>query len=478
MSYLDELVTSRRADVERCKRDLPLAVLKERAARRGERRDFRAALRSGGPAIIAEIKRASPSAGAIARAVDPAYVAAAYERGGAAALSVLTEPRWFEGSLEDLGRARAACRLPVLRKDFIIDEYQIWEAAASGADAVLLIVAALTDAQVVALQSLARELDLAALVEVHDAEELRRALLSGATLVGINNRDLRTFEVRRSTALELARQIRCSVPSEGNELGDVLLVAESGYTTAADLAECAAAGIDAVLIGEHLMRAPDPEAALRALVSDAVVRPRLKICGMQTAEDIDLCGAAGADALGFIFAESPRKLSVARAAALTARVPAGLACVGVFANSPRALIEEALGSCRLDLLQFAGDETAEFCGAFRRPTILVARTIAPNSQTLRTANAVALMADSGAGGKAGGTGMPLPLVQAQQMRAAFRGHFILAGGLKPESVAEAIRAVKPDGVDVRSGVERDGRKNPALVRGFVKAAKEALDVRA
>jgi indole-3-glycerol phosphate synthase / phosphoribosylanthranilate isomerase len=478
MSYLDELVASRRADVERCKRDLPLAVLKERAEGRPERRDFRAALRSGGPAIIAEIKRASPSAGTIARAVDPAHLAAAYERGGAAALSVLTEPRWFEGTLEDLSRARAACRLPVLRKDFIIDEYQIWEAAAAGADAVLLIVAALTDPQVVALQSLARELDLAALVEVHDAGELRRALLAGATLVAINNRDLHTFEVRRSTALELAELTRelCGMPDFSP--AKVTVVAESGYTSAADLAECAAAGIDAVLIGEHLMRAPDPEAALRALVSDAVVRPRLKICGMQTPEDIDVCVAAGADALGFIFAESPRKLSVAQAAALTARAPAGVTRVGVFANSPRALIEAALGSCRLDLLQFAGDETPDFCGAFKRPTILVARTTAPSAQTLRTANAVALMADSRAGGKAGGTGIPLPLVRAQQLRAAFRGHFILAGGLKPESVAEAIRAVKPDGVDVRSGVERDGRKDPALVRGFVKAAKEALNVRA
>ncbi|HXM17493.1 MAG TPA: indole-3-glycerol phosphate synthase TrpC [Candidatus Tumulicola sp.] len=467
MSYLDELAASRRADVERLQREVPLELLKAKAIDREAPRDFGAALRRRRPAVIAEIKRASPSAGAIAPDIDPGRLAAAYERAGAAALSVLTEPRWFKGSLDDLVLARRVCALPVLRKDFVVDEYQVWEAAAAGADAILLIVAALHDAQLRSFLGFAKEAGMAALVEVHDRKEARRAQSAGATLIGINNRDLRTFEVRRSTALELSRQIKSFSP-------DVLLVAESGYTSAADLAECAAAGIDAVLIGEHLMRAHDPEAALRDLVA---VRPHIKICGMQSAEEVEMCVEAGADALGFIFADSPRRLDVAGATSLTARVPPQVACVGVFANSPRALIEDAIRSCRLDLLQFSGDESPEFCGSFGVPTILVAHDAIPDAPALQNARAVAVMADARVPGRAGGTGVRMALAKAQRMRAEHAGHFILAGGLRPNTVGEAIRAVLPDGVDVRSGVEVNGVKDAGLVNAFVAAAKEALHAR-
>ena len=255
MTYLDELLTLRRAAVERRKRERPLAEMQRVALARDERRDFAAALRSGSPAIVAEFKRASPSAGAINTQAHPAAVAAAYERGGAAALSVLTEPDRFRGSFDDLGSARAATSLPVLCKDFVVDAYQVWEAAALGADAVLLIAAALDDDQVRALLELAANLRLTPLVEVHDAGEIERAVRAGARTIGINNRDLRSFAVDTSTALRLRPSI-----ADGTTV-----VAESGYKTAADVAACARAGIHAVLVGESLMRDGDPERALARL---------------------------------------------------------------------------------------------------------------------------------------------------------------------------------------------------------------------
>jgi indole-3-glycerol phosphate synthase len=259
VTYLDELLARRHTAVAARKTERPLETLQTIASRRLDRRDFAAALRSGKPALIAEFKRASPSAGPIAAHAEPSEVAAAYERGGAAALSVLTEPERFGGSFADLRAARGATALPVLCKDFVVDAYQIWEAAAEGADAVLLIVAALDDAQLAGFLALAGRLGMAALVEVHDEGEIERAKAAGAGIVGINNRDLRTFAVDLSTARRLRERI---VPGTA-------VVAESGYRTADDLAACAAAGIDAVLVGEALMRDGDPASAVRKLLAPA-----------------------------------------------------------------------------------------------------------------------------------------------------------------------------------------------------------------
>jgi len=255
MTYLDELLASRRVAVARQKQLRRPADLQAAAAAREERRDFTAALRSGAPAIIAEFKRSSPSAGSINAQADPATIVMAYERAGAAALSVLTEPERFNGSFADLRAARAATSLPVLCKDFIVDGYQIYEAVAQGADAVLLIVAALDDASLLSHLALAAHLRVAALVEVHDEMEAGRAVGAGAAIVGVNNRDLHSFDVDISTALRVRRSI-------GN---GTIIVAESGYKTAADVSECAKGGIQAVLVGEALMRERDPGQALMRL---------------------------------------------------------------------------------------------------------------------------------------------------------------------------------------------------------------------
>jgi indole-3-glycerol phosphate synthase len=255
---LDDILARTRTDLAERRRRRPIAALEAEAARRPAVRSLARALRRPGEVTcIAEFKRRSPSAGWIAEKATPAEMARAYAAGGARAMSVLTDEPFFGGSLEDLVAARAACELPILRKDFIVDRYQIVEARAAGADALLLIVAALTDLDLAALLAAAREVGLEALVEAHDAGEVARAVAAGASVIGINNRDLRTFTVDR----ELAARLRPSVPDER------VIVAESGIRSAADVTRLRAAGIDAILVGETLMRAPDPSAALRALLA-------------------------------------------------------------------------------------------------------------------------------------------------------------------------------------------------------------------
>jgi indole-3-glycerol phosphate synthase len=237
---------------------VPLAELRLIAeTQRAERRDFAAALRAKRPAIIAEIKKASPSKGVIVENFRPVELAKQYESGGAAALSVLTDNDFFQGNLSDLWAARAASSLPVIRKDFTISEFHVLEAAAYGADAILLIVAILEEGKLRAYRELAAEFDMAALVEVHDRRELGIALDSGAEIVGVNNRDLHTFQVTLDTSIRLAPEI----PK------DVIKVSESGILNAADVRRLMDAGYDAFLVGEHLVRSGNAAQALRELAA-------------------------------------------------------------------------------------------------------------------------------------------------------------------------------------------------------------------
>jgi len=231
------------------------AELEKKAADRKDVRNFRASLTASSPAIIAEIKKASPSKGVLAEQFDPAAIACLYSSGGAAALSVLTDREFFKGSLDDLQSARNAVELPVLRKDFTIDEFHVIEAAAHGADAILLIAALLDESQLRRFRELAGHYRMAALVEVHDEAELDRALGSGAEIVGVNNRNLHTFEVTLETSLRLSAKI----PS------GVVKVTESGLHSSADLKKLS--GFNAFLVGEHLMKSADPAEALRELRS-------------------------------------------------------------------------------------------------------------------------------------------------------------------------------------------------------------------
>jgi len=256
MNVLDRIVDDTRDEVARRREQVPLARLEAALGDRPEARPFQEALASPGVSMIAEHKRRSPSAGQIRDGATVTDVVQAYERGGAAALSILTEPFHFGGSLDDLREARAACALPILRKDFIVDPYQLYESAAAGADAILLIVAALEARVLVALYGEARTLDLDVLVEVHDEDELECALEQlDADVIGINNRDLGDFSVDIECTFELLADIPAGKT----------VVSESGFHSREQLDALERVGVDGVLVGESLMRAPDPEAALRAL---------------------------------------------------------------------------------------------------------------------------------------------------------------------------------------------------------------------
>jgi indole-3-glycerol phosphate synthase len=257
---LDDILAETRRTLAASRARMPLAEVEQAAATVAPARSLSRAIRSvQGMACIAEFKRRSPSKGCIHREAEVAEVARSYQAAGASGMSVLTEGPFFGGSLDDLKRARACVDLPILRKDFIVDAYQVVEARAAGADVVLLIVAALRDDELIALLAEVERWGMEALVEAHDENEVRRAMAAGAKLLGVNHRDLRTFTMN----MDLAVTMRPLVPS------GVLMVAESGIKTAADVERLAAAGIDAMLVGETLMQAQDPEAALRALLGRA-----------------------------------------------------------------------------------------------------------------------------------------------------------------------------------------------------------------
>ena len=265
MSVLDEIIEGVRIDLAEREAAVPLDRLKELARRAPDALDPMPAYRAPGVSVIAEVKRSSPSKGALATISDPAALAANYQSGGAATISVLTEQRRFGGSLADLEAVRAAVHVPVLRKDFIVTSYQLWEARAAGADLALLIAAALTQNQLEALLDRAQSIGLTPLVEVHDEEEVDRALEAGATLVGVNARNLKTLEVDRDTFARLAPRIP----------DDVVRVAESGVRDARDVFEYAKQGAHVVLVGETLVKGADPRAAVADLVA-AGAHPALK----------------------------------------------------------------------------------------------------------------------------------------------------------------------------------------------------------
>ena len=255
MTILERILQVKRAEIAAAKRRVPLSELEAGTA--PPPRDFVAALRARRPAVIAEIKKASPSRGVLREDFDPAAIASSYETGGAACLSVLTDRQFFQGDIAHLVAARDACSLPVLRKDFVIDSYQVFESRACGADCILLIAACLAKEQMLELEDLAQRLAMAVLVEVHDAAELEAALALATPLIGINNRNLKTFETRLETTLELLPRM----PRER------VVITESGILSPADIGRMRAAGVNSFLVGEAFMRSPDPGAELVRLFS-------------------------------------------------------------------------------------------------------------------------------------------------------------------------------------------------------------------
>jgi indole-3-glycerol phosphate synthase/phosphoribosylanthranilate isomerase len=478
---LDEILRWKREQIEQRKRAVPLETLRVAAENAPLPRDLTAALQEPGVSLIAEVKRASPSKGLLRGGLDAATLAREYEAGGSSAISVLTDERYFRGSLDDLRAVRGSVRLPLLRKDFILDAYQVYESRAAGADAVLLIVAALNDGELRTLHDLIRDLGMAALVEVHDAIELTRALRIEPQVIGVNNRDLHTFHVD----LETSARLRPLVPP------GVLLVAESGIHTRADVERLAATGVDAMLVGESLVCAPDVGKHIRQLLGAPRTTnhgTRVKICGLTNLDDARCAAAAGADFLGFIFyPKSPRYVAPEGIVSITRAIrdecgPKAPRLVGVFVNEPVERVRSVLGVAGLDLAQLHGDEPPDAVRHLQPHAFKAIRPQSHDDAEARVAtycDVVAaderlpqLLLDAYHPERYGGTGLRADLDLARAV--ASRCRLLLAGGLTPENVATAVAHVRPWGVDVSSGVERaKGLKDHDRVRAFIQAARGA-----
>src|SRR5579863_2058731 len=293
--FLDNIVNQTRIDLEQRKQEMPLAQIVQLASRRPGPRNLQAALLAKGQHVhlIAEVKRASPSKGLLVPNLDAVALARTYEQYGAAAISVLTEPHFFLGSANDLSAIKRAVSVPVLRKDFIVDEYQVYEARAWGADAILLICAILDDEQLRHLLMVAHSLSMRCLVEVHSREEARRAVQAGARIIGVNSRDLVTFQMNPY----LIREIREELPT------DRVIVAESGIHTAADARRLARYNVQSMLVGESLVVSNDIAGQMSMLLQAANESIQVKICGLRTPAAINASIEAGADLLGLIFYE-------------------------------------------------------------------------------------------------------------------------------------------------------------------------------
>ena len=468
--FLERIVSTTRADLEQRERELPLEEVRRLALAQPAPRDLLEALRPGSKAnvrLIAEVKRASPSKGLLAPQLDPVELARSYEANGAAAVSVLTEPHFFLGSPEYLTAIKRAVSVPVLCKDFIIDEYQVFEARAWGADAILLICAILDDNRLRHLLKVAHDLRMRCLVEVHTAHEAQRAVSAGAVIIGVNSRDLVTFQMN----LYLTRELRPLIPK------DRVVVAESGIHSAADARRLARYDVQAMLVGESLVVSQDRAAQMRSLLEGANESVQVKICGLRTIEQLHTCIDAGTDLLGLMFYEpSSRYIQPLEAKELLKAIEAEQLMpdiVGVFVNKEAAFINDLAEQLGLDVVQLHGDETPEFCQRMKRPVIKGLRLSSMADLSMARAYAETswrILLDTPTP-KWGGTGethdWDLARSVAQQMPV------LLAGGLTPENVAEAIEQVRPWGVDVSSGVETNKVKDAGKIRTFVQRVRES-----
>src|SRR4051794_41098416 len=423
------------------------------------------ALAAPGLHLIAEVKRRSPSAGDLVPGDDAVARARAYASGGASAISVLCEPHWFGGSVDDLRAVRAAVPVPVLAKEFVVDARQLELLRAAGADVVLLLAVLHPAKRLARLVGQVRDLGMEPLVEAHDARELERVLASGTRLVGINNRDLRTLEVDPERAVRL----RELVPD------DRLVVAESGVRDASTIGRWRATGFDAALVGEALMRSPDPAAAARAFTAagrhpdepaQLARLPHVKICGVTDEAGVLAAVRAGADAIGLNFAPgTPRELTLDEGAAL-ASLARGAALANsrpdvvlVTANLPAHRLAEAIAAIDPDVVQLNGDEPPDALAQIALPTWKAIR-VAPGqraddvtdaARTFLAAGATRILLDAAGGPHPGGTGTRVDVALAAAV--AREIPVTLAGGLDPRNVARALLDIPAVGVDGASGTE-------------------------
>lgn len=453
-TVLDRILSSKRESVRERKAAQPLDIFS--ASLRPSRRRLREAFRPGRTAFILECKKASPSRGLIRPDYDPVALAGEYAP-VADAISVLADGPFFQGSLEDVRRVRESTRLPVLSKDFVVDPYQVFEARLHGADAVLLMLSVLDDAQARVCLEAARGLGMDGLVEVHTREELTRALDMGADLVGINNRDFTTLE----TDLSVTEDLAPLVPSR------VTLVCESGIRSRADV-ERLRPLVDGFLVGTSLVESASPGLAARELVCG-----RVKICGLTSPEDAGAAWRAGALYGGLVFhGASPRNVTLERARAIRSAAP--LRWVGVFVDAPVQEILTAVSCLSLDVVQLHGDEDVEHVARLREglPSgveIWKAHRVGEERPALPETGADRILLDAFSEGCAGGTGTRFDWSLLQGMEG--RERVVLAGGLDPAHARRAA-ALGTWALDLSSGVESaPGHKDVSLLREFFEALR-------
>ena len=439
---------------------------------------FEAALRQQDFNFICEVKKASPSKGIIAEHFPYLDIAKEYEVAGAAAISVLTEPDFFKGDKKYLQEIASTVKIPVLRKDFIIDEYQIYQAKVWGASAILLICACLDVPTLTKFRELADSLGLSSLVEAHDEKEVQMAIDCGARIIGVNNRNLKDFTVDVQNSVRLRNLVQ----------DDVIFVSESGLETPEDIQVLRDNNIGVALMGETFMRSPNKVEKLAYLYGPTYYTPKVKMCGISKVETIPAVVEAKTDYMGLVFAPSKRQVTVDQAKTLVEELHRGYAqkygsdtehdkndtikTVGVFVNETVDNLVTIANEANLDAVQLHGDEDETFIQSLKERTnvevwkAIQIRTAADTEKWIDS-SADMLLFDAYYKDERGGTGEVFDWSSLD----AFERPFMLAGGIDSTNVARAIRTVRPYGIDISSGIETNGMKDDKKITAFTKIVK-------
>ncbi len=432
---------------------------------------FEAALRQQDFNFICEVKKASPSKGIIAEHFPYLDIAKEYEVAGAAAISVLTEPDFFKGDKKYLQEIASTVKIPVLRKDFIIDEYQIYQAKVWGASAILLICACLDVPMLTKFRELADSLGLASLVEAHDEKEVQMAIDCGARIIGVNNRNLKDFTVDVQNSVRLRNLVQ----------DDVIFVSESGLETPEDIQVLRDNNIGVALMGETFMRSPNKVEKLAYLYGPTYYTPKVKMCGISKVETIPAIVDAKPDYMGLVFAPSKRQVTVEQAKILIEELHKQcinhydikvVKTVGVFVNETLDNLVRIADTANLDAVQLHGDEDEAFIQSLKERTnvevwkAIQIRTAADTEKWIDS-SAEMLLFDAYHKDERGGTGEVFDWSSLD----AFERPFMLAGGIDSTNVARAIRTVRPYGIDISSGIETNGMKDDKKITAFTKIVK-------
>lgn len=470
---LDKLAAATRKRMEIRKKEISLEQVREGALRLSEQEKsfsfpFEKAIAKTDISFICEVKKASPSKGSIVDDFPYLEIAKDYENAGADCISVLTEPDYFEGNDKYLQEISEEVRIPTLRKDFIIDEYMIYEAKLLHASCVLLIAALLDTETIRKYIDICDSLGLSALVEAHDEEEVRSAIKAGARMIGVNNRNLMDFTVD----INNSRRLRELVPK------DILFVAESGISTAKDIQLLREAGVNGVLIGETLMRSPDKAKMLQTLRGEACHMTKIKICGLKSLRDITIVNQYLPEYVGFVFANTKRFVTDEQARKMKQALDKRIQAVGVFVKEPMEHIVSLYRQGIIDVVQLHGDEGEEYITELKRqidaPVMKALRV--QNAEQVRRqlqTNADFILFDTYKKGVYGGSGERFSLAILKEGLKEKRKvkPFFLAGGLSPNNVKEVLGDTECYCVDVSTGVETNGKKDEEKIREFIEQVR-------